>query len=74
MTDQQFTILAGVLLESRDLLIEIRDLLTQPVEIQTVDEGCQHPDDKRVSLATPSQPDHWVCHECRYEHTGVITN
>lgn len=36
------------------------------------DGACHHPEDLRVSLATPRDPDHWVCSACRFEHQGLI--
>ena len=62
MTNEQFLIISG-------LLAEIRDLLT-PAEV--VVEGCPHPEDKRVSLSTLSDPDHWVCRDCQHEHQGFV--
>lgn len=60
------------------LLAEIRDVLTHGVQAATADEpiGCQHPEEQRVSLATPADPDHWVCAvpTCRYEHHGLVHN
>ena len=64
MTDEQFAVLAG-------LLLEIRDALVLSVTVPELLEGCPHPDDHRVSLATPSMPDHWICNVCRYEHGGL---
>lgn len=60
------------------LLSEIRDVLTHGVQAAETDEGlgCQHPEEKRVSLATCAEPDHWICSvpTCRYEHHGVVHN
>lgn len=63
MTDPQVADLMAVLREIRD---ELRTLTTPEDEVVVV--GCPHPEDARVSLATPGDPDHWVCHHCRYEH------
>ena len=70
MTDDQFVVLAT-------LLAEIRDVLVQGVpaaEAPEAEPGCVHPDDKRVSLATSNQPDHWVCAICRFEHPGLTAH
>lgn len=69
MTDEQFFMIAG-------LLTEIRDLLSAGIEAAEAEEGaeCAHPSEKRVSLATPAEPDHWVCAACRYEHHGLMHN
>lgn len=64
MTEEQFRTLAGLLLEIRDLLV--LSTLPPPEE-----DGCVHPEENRVSLATLAKPDHWICNLCRYEH-GVM--
>ncbi len=32
---------------------------------------CLHPDDQRVSLSTPGDPNHWVCTACRFDNKAV---
>lgn len=64
MTDGEIRIV-GVLSEIRDMM----RLVLSPDEVQAPN-GCPHPEERRVSLATPSQPDHWVCSVCRYEHVA----
>lgn len=62
---------SGLLIEIRDALYVLVGTLTEPpVETDT----CEHPEPNRVSLATPSQPDHWICNVCRYEHGAISTN
>lgn len=62
MTDEQFLLLV-------QLLTEIRDTLLIAFDNDAPESGqCQHPDENRVSLATPGMPDHWVCSLCRFEN------
>jgi len=60
------------------LLAEIRDLLTHGVQAAEAEDPsvCSHPEEKRISFATPRDPDHWVCGvpTCRYEHRGLVHN
>ena len=75
MTDHQFAALAEMMTAQVHLLGEIRDLLAHGIlAAEDETEGCAHPDEARVSLATVTQPDHWICRQCRYEHTGLTPN
>jgi hypothetical protein len=65
VTDDQFFVIVALLGEIRDALVGAE--IEEPA-------GCQHPDEQRVSLATPREPDHWVCAGCKYEHKGIATN
>jgi hypothetical protein len=69
MTDHQFQVLGALLIEIRDAVLA----LSQEVIVETSDE-CTHPDEQRVSLATPGDPHHWICHACRYENRSSIAN
>lgn len=64
--------IAQLLEQQTVLLIAIAGALVQEQEPES--DECRHPDDNRVSLATPGRPDHWICNACRYEHQGVIQN
>ena len=55
-------LLAGILAVQASLLIPAVEVV----------EGCQHPEDSRVSLSTFSDPDHWVCRLCQHEHQGFV--
>jgi len=70
MTDEQYYVLASLLAEIRDAVV---DLNTTVETVQESDE-CQHPEDQRVSLATPGDPHHWICHACRYENRSALAN
>ena len=69
MTEGQLIIL--LLTDIRDELRHLGALMVGG-EPEATDE-CQHPDESRISLATPAQPQHWICNDCKYEH-GVIAN
>lgn len=69
MNDEQFLVLSGLLTEIRDALY----VLVGSSIAEDSDE-CEHPEPNRVSLATPSLPDHWICNVCRYEHGAVRHN
>jgi hypothetical protein len=64
VTDEQFLVVASLLTEIRDAVVA----LNVTVEMVQDSDECVHPEDQRVSLATPSDPFHWVCHVCRYEN------
>lgn len=69
-------LLARLVLESKEhtkLLVALNEVVTPPVEEETT-EGCAHPEEWQVSLATPHDPDHWVCAGCKYEHKGLTRN
>lgn len=68
MTNDQFLVITELLSEIRDVLMMF--LPDDPAE----SDECQHPEDQRVSFATPQQPDHWICSGCKFEHHGVIRN
>lgn len=70
MTDEQFVQLAAVLLSIDEKLSEIRDALAATDADAT--DACAHPEDKRVSLSTLSDPDHWICRDCQHEHQGFV--
>lgn len=69
MTDAQFNTIVL-------LLQGIHDLLAAGIQSAEDEPGeeCPHPDDARVSLATPADPDHWICFSCKHEHKGVRGN
>lgn len=69
MTDHQFMMICS-------LLVDIREAITSLTMIEELpDDGeCSHPDDARISLATPGDPFHWICNICRFEHTNVRQN
>lgn len=73
MTEDQFRFVVEHLSRQTQLLEVIAVALADD-EPEVLDGECQHPDEKRVSLATPRMPDHWICSECKHEHRGVITN
>lgn len=62
MTNEQFTVIAT-------LLTDIRNVLVAGIQASE-EEGdeCSHPDEKRVSLSTPGDPNHWVCSVCRFDN------
>jgi hypothetical protein len=33
---------------------------------------CQHPEARRVSLSTPSDLNHWVCLDCKYDSKADV--
>jgi hypothetical protein len=72
VTDEQFLFIAQHLSRQTELLEAIVVALV-PEAAEETDE-CQHPDESRVSLATPSRPDHWICNICKWEHHGVTRN
>ena len=47
------------------LLMDIRDGIV--ANVATEDDGCPHPEDRRVSLSTPDDLGHWVCLECKFD-------
>lgn len=55
------------------LLMDMRDAL---VVEAAHDEGCTHPEEKRISLSTPSDLDHWVCGVpgCRFDNKASTMN
>jgi hypothetical protein len=55
-------------LEMRDLM---RAYVTAPDPADVFVAGCQHPEDSRVDLSTPSDRNHWVCRDCRYDSKSV---
>jgi hypothetical protein len=36
-------------------------------------EGCQHPEERRISLSTFNDPNHWVCGVCRFDNKAAPT-
>jgi hypothetical protein len=71
MTDEQFLFVAEQLSRQTALLEAIVVALV-PEAAEESDE-CRHPDENRVSFATPQYPDRWICNLCKFEH-GVIHN
>ena len=61
MTDDQFAVVVV-------LLTDIRDLLASGLQAAEESDECQHPEDQRVNLSTPSDPNHWICHACRFDN------
>lgn len=59
MTKAQFEVIAGLLSDIREALVGVPD---EPVD------GCPH--ERRVSLATPGDPYHWICLDCKEHITG----
>ncbi len=52
------------------LLCDIREgLIADAVE----DEGCQHPEDRRISLSSFGDLDHWVCGVCKFDNKKDAT-
>lgn len=77
MTDRQFLVLTQLLMELvtltgevRDLTSELRDLILGAAQTEEPD-GCTHPEQERISLASAGDPDHWVCRGCKHEHKGI---
>jgi hypothetical protein len=54
--------LLGAMLQ---VLVDIREALV--VDMAESNE-CEHPEARRVSLSTPSDPDHWVCLDCKVDN------
>jgi hypothetical protein len=75
VTDAQFLVLVQRQDRQIELLEQIAIVLAAIMTGTEVVESneCQHPDESRISLATPAQPQHWICNDCKYEH-GVIPN
>ncbi len=73
MTERQFAEWADLVVTR---LTEIRDVLVNGLQAAAADPDapCEHPEDARISFATPGDPDHWVCKQCRHEHQGLTTN
>lgn len=69
MTDDQYLMITDLLTEIRDAVLA----LNEPIDVVESNE-CLHPDEARISLATPSHPTHWICHLCRYEHRSGVAN
>ena len=61
MTDDQFVVIAG-------LLLEIRNALVPPDADPNA--PCEHPEEQRVSLRTANDPEHFFCRECK-AHVGA---
>jgi hypothetical protein len=76
VTTAQFSEIVGLLTDIRAVLLA----LMQQTQGTGESEGCQHPEESRVSFATSNDPDHWVCTAmtedgpCRYEHIGLTRN
>lgn len=66
MTEDQFAVLATLLVEIRDQLVEL-NTAASAVEPET--DECQHPN--KVSLGTYRDPHHWICPDCKVESHGV---
>jgi hypothetical protein len=73
VTDEQFLFIAHHLARQTELLEAMIVALVPEAAPEESDE-CQHPDEQRVSLATPARPDHWICSACKHEHTGIVHN
>ena len=73
MTDEQFQVIVAGFQAVLGLLQEIRDALIG-VDEPAEDGICLHPEQDRVDMRTLSDPDHWICNRCRYEHRGLIQN
>lgn len=56
MTDAQFAELMRILGDIKQALS-----FADP----SVDEGCPHPEDQRVSFRSAGDPDHWFCNGCK---------
>ena len=67
MTDEQFAVVVV-------LLTDIRDLLASGLQAAEESDECQHPEDQRVNLSTPSDPNHWICHACRFDNKATPMN
>lgn len=52
------------------LLMDIRDALVA----DAAEEGnaCVHPEETRVSLSTPDDPNHWVCAACKFDNKELV--
>lgn len=75
MTEDDFRNATVVLLaDIRSELRELHALMASAAAEDEESDACAHPEDARVSLATPQQPDHWICNRCRYEHAGLTRN
>lgn len=61
MTDAQFTMIGGLLVEIRDLL---NDILASGTEAS---EECDHPEGSRIDMSTLSET-HWICRACKFEY------
>jgi hypothetical protein len=73
VTDDEFKAEVLAEMKAQTFLLET---IAGAFAVEEVEETaeCQHPDDSRVSFATPQRPDHWICNVCRYEHHGVTRN
>lgn len=54
-------------------IVERLDAFAETMPDGDEDEGCPHPEDKRVSLATPDDRNHWVCALCRFDNKAATT-
>lgn len=61
VTDEQFSIIVGLLVDIRDGIVA---LCAQPEQ----SDDCPHPEEQRISLSTPADPNHWVCNACRFDN------
>jgi len=66
-TTREHIAMMAVLMEIRGLLFEI----ARP-GADEVPDGCDHPEDERISLGFTNGAPHWVCQHCRYEHRSVM--
>lgn len=51
------------------LLTEIRDLLLPQEVVESTE--CPHPEERRVSLSSFGDPNHWFCQACRYDNKAM---
>lgn len=74
MTEEQTIALLQMQAAQVSLMVEIRDLVRvalTPPDADQVFAGCEHPEDSRVDLSTPSDRNHWVCKDCRFDSKAV---
>jgi hypothetical protein len=45
-------------------IAETLDAMVPPAD----PEGCEHPEDQRISLSTFADQNHWVCRVCRFDN------
>lgn len=73
MTAKQFVELRDLLTLQCQLLMDMRAYFLADAEAETSAE-CPHPEERRVSLSTPGDLDHWVCLDCKKDNKQAPMN
>lgn len=72
MTAKQFETLRNLLTYQVALLSDIRDGIV--AEASAGEGGCDHPEEKRVSLSSQGDLNHWVCALCKFDNKAAAMN